>query len=63
LPSTTTCAAPDWPWLACTSIAILNTPNKYLRVGRACGQVKCVTGNAIRTAPFFIMNRGVFSRL
>src|SRR3954471_14289564 len=57
LPSTTTCAEPDWPWLACTSIAILNTPGEYLRVGRVCGQVKCVTGNTNRGAPTFIMNR------
>jgi hypothetical protein len=44
-------------------MAILNTPDEYLRVGRACGQVKCVTGNANRTAPIFIMNRGANLRL
>jgi hypothetical protein len=44
-------------------MAILNTPDEYLRVGRVCGQVKCVTGNANRTAPFFIMNRGANLRL
>jgi len=42
---------------------ILKTPDEYLRVGRRCGQVKCVTVNAIRTAPFFIMNRSIDSRL
>jgi len=37
-------------------MAILNTSDEYLRVGRVCGQVKCVTGRVNRTAPFFIMN-------
>jgi hypothetical protein len=44
-------------------MAILNTPEEYLRVGRVCGQVKCVTGLANRIAPFFIMNGGANLRL
>jgi len=43
-------------------MAILNTPKQYLRVGRVCGQVKCVTGNANSSAPFFIMNSGAIVR-
>jgi hypothetical protein len=36
-------------------MVILNTPKQYLRVGRVCGQVKCVTGYRNHTAPFVIM--------
>jgi hypothetical protein len=44
-------------------MAILNTPEEYLRVGRVCGQVKCVTGNTNRGAPSFTMNHRAASRL
>jgi hypothetical protein len=44
-------------------MAILNTPEQYLRVGRVCGQVKCVTGWRNHSALVFIMNRVAVSRL
>jgi hypothetical protein len=44
-------------------MAILDTPKRYLRVGRACGQVKCVTGCRNHSALVFIMNRVAVSRL
>jgi hypothetical protein len=45
-----------------TPFGILDAPENYLQVDRVCGQVKCVTGNANRNAPFLIMNRAATPR-
>src|SRR3954454_15607761 len=39
LPSTTTCAEPDCPWLVCTNI--FSDPCGYLQITGARGQAKC----------------------
>jgi hypothetical protein len=44
-------------------MAILNTPEQYLRIGRVCGQVKCVTGRRNHSALVIIMNRIAVLRL
>src|SRR5436309_15673327 len=45
LPSTTTCAEPDWPWLVCTNMF---DPCRYLQITRDRGQAKCAITPADR---------------